>query len=89
MLDDGLARGLMTAPRAERLDEARRGRRINRVESDDLVGEQAVAGAGRVVKVQLVGLRERADQRAHPVRVLAVEGRVAGQFANPLGGLRQ
>ena len=51
-----LACGVVTAPHAERLDKPRRGCRIDRIESDDLVSEKHIAGAGWIVKAHLVAL---------------------------------
>src|SRR5215472_11546282 len=49
-LHQRLARRVVPAPRAKRLNEAGGGRRIERIEGDHLVGEKPIAGTARVVK---------------------------------------
>ena len=56
-LYERLACWVVAAPRAERLNKARGRRRVDRVERDDLVGEEHIAGAVRSVKMHLVTLR--------------------------------
>src|SRR4029077_13961230 len=83
-----LACPVMPAPRAERLDEARRCCGIDRVERDDLVGEKLITGPARVVKAHSVALGKSANQRTHPVWVLALEGGVQCQLADAVCGSR-
>ena len=79
-----LPRGVVAPPLTERLHQTGRGRWIRLVERQHFLGEKGVARAAAVVEMQRVGLRKCADQRPHPVRVGAREGRVGGQFTDPL-----
>src|ERR1700730_6590099 len=84
-----LPRRLEAPPLAEGLHQACRGRRVCLVEGDDLVGEKRISLAAPRVEMQLVALREGADQGAYPVRVAAVEGRVLRQGAHRVERARE
>ncbi len=65
----GLAAGLQRAPGAERGRHARRQLRILRIEREDDVGDEVVAGAVGAIELGRIGLGKGADQSAHAVRL--------------------
>ena len=81
-----LAAGIVAPPAAERRQHARGDLRIEPVERQQLVGDQRIAGAVGAMEACRVP-RERADQRARPVRVLERERLVAEQPRDLLDGV--
>ena len=88
-LHQRLARGIDTAPLAERRDHPRRDLAVHRVERDDRVGQEPIAAARRVVEPHRIAGGEAADQGAHAVRVAQVVVGVPRQRAHRLQRARQ
>src|SRR3546814_17376754 len=79
--------GAVAAPAAEGVDEAGGGHGVVAVHGQDLVGQEAVAGAAGVVEAGRVEVGEGGDQGAPAVGVLRLEGGVGGQADDVAGQL--
>ena len=71
--------GFERAPGAECAHQPSGDLRILRIEFEHDIGDEIVARAVEAVELGMVGLRERPDQRAHPVRVGHREERMRGE----------
>ena len=78
----------MAAPPAERLGKARGDLRVELVERQDLIRNEAVAGAVGAMEAGRVALGKGADQRADPIRVRKRESLVVRQRAHRVERIR-